>query len=192
MKKIVRRIVVAIAALGALLVLPSAVVGDGFSLGKSMEILVNVLRNISLYYVDEVDPNQLLKDATTGMVRNLDPYTEFISESEVEGFELMTTGKYGGIGSLIRQKDDWVLFAEPYKNSPADKAGIQIGDRLLEIDGRNAQGMTTEQVSNALKGEPGSKIKIKVQKWLTDEEVEMRIEREIITIPGFDFIWLSA
>ena len=138
MKKIVRRIVVALAALGALLVLPSAVVGDGFSLGKSMEILVNVLRNISLYYVDEVDPNQLLKDATTGMVRNLDPYTEFISESEVEGFELMTTGKYGGIGSLIRQKDDWVLFAEPYKNSPADKAGIQIGDRLLEIDGRTA------------------------------------------------------
>ena len=187
MKKIVRRIVVALAALGVLLVLPSAVVGDGFSLGKSMEILVNVLRNISLYYVDEVDPNQLLKDATTGMVRNLDPYTEFISESEVEGFELMTTGKYGGIGSLIRQKGDWVLFAEPYKNSPADKAGIQIGDRLLEIDGRNAQGMTTEQVSNALKGEPGSKIKIKVQKWLTDEEVEMRIEREIITIPGIPY-----
>ncbi len=187
MKKVVRRIVIALAALGALLVLPSAVVGDGFSLGKSMEILVNVLRNISLYYVDEVNPEQLLKDATTGMVRNLDPYTEFISESEVEGFELMTTGKYGGIGSMIRQKGDWVLFAEPYKNSPADKAGIQIGDRLVEIDGRNAQGMTTEQVSNALKGEPGSKIKIKVQKWLTDEEVEMRIEREIITIPGIPY-----
>lgn len=187
MKKIARWSVIVLAAVGSLLILPSAVVGDGFSLGKSIEILVNVLRNISLYYVDEVNPEQLLKDATTGMVRNLDPYTEFISESEVEGFELMTTGKYGGIGSLIRQKGEWVLFAEPYKNSPADKAGIQIGDRLVEIDGRSAQGMTTEQVSNALKGEPGSKIKIKVQKWLTDEEVDLRIEREIITIPGIPY-----
>ncbi|MBO5903260.1 MAG: S41 family peptidase [Tidjanibacter sp.] len=187
MKKIARWSIITLAAVGSLLFLPSAVVGDGFSLGKSMEILVNVLRNISLYYVDEVDPNQLLKDATTGLVRNLDPYTEFISESEVEGFELMTTGKYGGIGSLIRQKGDWVLFAEPYKNSPADKAGIRIGDRLVEIDGRSAKGMTTEQVSNALKGEPGSKIKIKVQKWLTDEEVELRIDREIITIPGIPY-----
>lgn len=187
MKKIARWSIITLAAVGSLLFLPSAVVGDGFSLGKSMEILVNVLRNISLYYVDDVNPEQLLKDATTGLVRNLDPYTEFISESEVEGFELMTTGKYGGIGSLIRQKGDWVLFAEPYKNSPADKAGIRIGDRLVEIDGRSAKGMTTEQVSNALKGEPGSKIKIKVQKWLTDEEVELRIDREIITIPGIPY-----
>ena len=115
MKKFFRGIVISLCAAGALLLLPSAVVGDGFSLGKSMEILINVFRNISLYYVDDVDSEQLLKDAAAGMVRNLDPYTEFIDESEVEGFELMTTGKYGGIGSLIRQKGDWIHFAEPTK-----------------------------------------------------------------------------
>lgn len=192
MKKILRKIVIVVCAAGALLMLPSAVVGDGFSLGKSIEILVNLFRNISLYYVDEVDSEQLLKDAAAGMVRNLDPYTEFIDESEVEGFELMTTGKYGGIGSLIRQQGDWVVFAEPYKNSPADKAGIRIGDRLLEIDGRSAKGMTTQQVSDALKGEPGSKIKIKVEKWLSGEEVELRIAREIITIPGISYYGMVA
>lgn len=192
MKKFFRGIVISLCAAGALLLLPSAVVGDGFSLGKSMEILINVFRNISLYYVDDVDSEQLLKDAAAGMVRNLDPYTEFIDESEVEGFELMTTGKYGGIGSLIRQKGDWIHFAEPYKNSPADKAGIRIGDRLLEIDGKSAQGMTSQQVSDALKGEPGSKIRIKVEKWLTGEVEELRIAREIITIPGISYYGMVA
>lgn len=192
MKKLFRGIVISLCAAGALLLLPSAVVGDGFSLGKSMEILINVFRNISLYYVDDVDSEQLLKDAAAGMVRNLDPYTEFIDESEVEGFELMTTGKYGGIGSLIRQKGDWIHFAEPYKNSPADKAGIRIGDRLLEIDGKSAQGMTSQQVSDALKGEPGSKIRIKVEKWLTGEVEELRIAREIITIPGISYYGMVA
>lgn len=192
MKKFFRGIVISLCAAGALLLLPSAVVGDGFSLGKSMEILINVFRNISLYYVDDVDSEQLLKDAAAGMVRNLDPYTEFIPESEVEGFELMTTGKYGGIGSLIRQKGEWIHFAEPYKNSPADKAGIRIGDRLLEIDGKSAQGMTSQQVSDALKGEPGSKIRIKVEKWLTGEVEELRIAREIITIPGISYYGMVA
>ncbi len=178
---------VIIAAFGALLILPSAVTGEGFRLGKSLEILVNLFRNISLYYVDDVDPDKLLEAAAAGMVRNLDPYTEFIPESNAENFELMTTGKYGGIGSLIRQKGDWVIFAEPYKNSPADRAGIRIGDKLLEIDGKDARGMTTQQVSDALKGEPGSTVRVTVEKLLTGEREELRIKRERIAIPGISY-----
>ncbi len=180
-------LIVVVGAFGALLFLPSAVVGDGFRLGKSLEILVNVFRNISLYYVDDVEPEKMLEAAAAGMARTLDPYTEFIPESNAENFELMTTGKYGGIGSMIRQKGDWVIFAEPYKNSPADRAGIRIGDKLLEIDGRDARGMTTQQVSDALKGEPGSTVRVTIEKLLTGEQEELRIKRERIAIPGISY-----
>lgn len=128
-----------------------------------MEITVNMMRELSLNYVDPVDPDKLMEGAAAGMVNDLDPYTEYIPEEGMQDFRLLTTGKYGGIGSLIRQKDDYVRIAQPYEGSPADKAGLKIGDKILSIDGKEAKGFTTEQVSSRLKGEPGSKVKVTVE-----------------------------
>ena len=92
-----------------------------------MEITVNMMRELSLGYVDPVDPDKLMEGAAEGMVSDLDPYTEFIPEDQMSNFELLTTGKYGGVGSLIRKKGDWVTIAQPYKGSPADRAGLKDG-----------------------------------------------------------------
>lgn len=155
---------------------------NDFGLGRNMEIAVNMMRELSLGYVDPIEPDDLMEGAAAGMVRNLDPYTEFIPETQMSDFELMTTGKYGGIGSLIRKKGAWVTIAQPYKGSPADRAGLRIGDRIVAIDGANAQDFTTEQVSSRLRGEPGSKVQVTVEHLLGDTET-LTIERERIAIP---------
>lgn len=160
---------------------------DGFRMGRNMEVLVNMLRDISLFYVDDVDPDELLSDAAAGMTAGLDPYTVFISEEDMDTFQLLTTGRYGGVGSLIRKSGAGVVFAEPYKGSPADRAGIVVGDRILEIDGQDASAMTTEQVSSLMKGEPGTRLKMKVAKFYTGDTVQVELKREIINIPGIPY-----
>ena len=164
---------------------------NDFGLGRNMELLVNMMRELSLFYVDEVDPDQLMQDAAEGMTRNLDPYTEFLPEEQMSNFDLLTTGKYGGIGSMIRKKGDYVIFAQPYEGSPADRAGIRIGDKILSIDGKDAKGFTTEQVSSRLKGEPGSKVKVTVEH-LDGTQQTAAIRRERIAIPGVPYAgWVA-
>ncbi len=164
---------------------------NDFGLGRNMELLVNMMRELSVSYVDPVDPDLLMAGAAEGMVRDLDPYTEFIPESEMSDFEVLTTGKYGGVGSLIRQKEDYVRIAQPYENSPADRAGLKIGDLILAIDGESAAGFTTEEVSKRLKGEPGSKVKVTVRH-LDGSEETATLRRERIAIPGVPYAgWLG-
>ena len=127
-----RYLLTAAAAVGAAGLLTFATRND-FGLGRNMEITVNMMRELSLGYVDPVDPDKLMEGAAEGMVSDLDPYTEFIPEDQMSNFELLTTGKYGGVGSLIRKKGDWVTIAQPYKGSPADRAGLKIGDKILAI-----------------------------------------------------------
>lgn len=166
---------------------------DGFRMGRDMEILVNMLRDLTLFYVDDVDPDELLSDAAAGMAVGLDPYTVYISEQDMTDFAIMTTGRYGGVGSMIRQgTHGGVIFAEPYKGSPADRAGIVIGDKIVEIDGRDATGMTTQEVSDLMKGEAGSKLRLKVEKFYTGDTVAIEIKREVISIPGIPYYGMLA
>lgn len=159
---------------------------DDFGLGRNMEIAVNMMRELSVGYVDPIDPDRLMQGAAAGMVRDLDPYTEYIPEEEMSDFELLTTGKYGGVGSLIRKKGGWVTFAQPYEGSPADRAGIRIGDRILSIDGKSAEGFTTEQVSALLKGDPGSKVRIGIER-LDGTRSNLTLTRERIAIPSVPY-----
>lgn len=183
------------AAVGGALVAAAALTlfaaRNDFGLGRNMEITVNMMRALSLEYVDEVDPDHLMQGAARGMVEDLDPYTEYIPEEGMQDFELLTTGKYGGIGSLIRQKEDYVRIAQPYQHSPADKAGLKIGDKIIAIDGKDARGFTTEQVSSRLKGEPGSTVKVTVEH-LDGTRQSVAIRRERIAIPGVPYAgWVA-
>ena len=185
-----RYLLTAAAAVGAAGLLTFAARND-FGLGRNMEIAVNMMRELSLNYVDPVDPDRLMEGAAAGMVSDLDPYTEYIPEEGMQDFELLTTGKYDGIGALIRQKDDYVRIAQPYQGSPADKAGLKIGDKILSIDGKDAKGFTTEQVSSRLKGEPGSKVKVTVEH-LDGTQQTAAIRRERIAIPGVPYAgWVA-
>ncbi len=165
---------------------------DDFGLGRNMEIAVNMMRELSLYFVDEVDPDKLLEGAAEGMVRHLDPYTEYLSEAEMSNFDVLTTGKYGGVGSLIRKKGDYVIFAQPYKGSPADKAGLRIGDKIVAIDGEDAKGFSTEEVSKRMKGDPGTTFRLTVERLIGGERETLTLRRERIAIPGVPYAGWAA
>ena len=160
---------------------------DDFGLGRNMEKLVNMMRELSVHYVDEVAPEDLMSSAAAGMVSRLDPYTYYLSEEDMKKFELETTGKYGGIGALIRQRDDYVVIAEPYKGSPADRAGLRIGDKIVEIEGKDARGFTTEKVSSLLKGDPNTKVHITVERIVDGKREAKTIRRERIVIPAVTY-----
>lgn len=165
---------------------------NDFGLGRNIEIAVNMMRELSLYYVDEVDPDRLMEGAAEGMVSDLDPYTEYMPEERMSSFELLTTGKYGGVGALIRQKGDYVIIAQPYKDSPADRAGLKIGDRIVAIDGVDARGFTTDKVSARLKGAPGSTVRVTVERLLDGRREEVTLRRERIAIPAVPYAgWLN-
>ena len=160
---------------------------NDFGLGRNMEILINMMRELTLHYVDEVDPDELAKGAADGMMRSLDPYTVYMPEEETADLRLMTTGKYGGVGSLIRKRGDYVVIAQPYKGTPSDKAGLQIGDKILSINGEDARGFSTEDVSSRLKGDPGTTVKVTVEKLVGGEVETLTLRRERIAIPSIPY-----
>ncbi len=157
---------------------------EDFALGRNAEVLVNMLRELSTQYVDKIDADLLLQRSAAGMATALDPYTEYLPEQKMTSFEIMTTGQYGGVGSLIRQKGDHVIFAQPYEGSPADRAGIRIGDRIISIDGEDASGFTTEQVSTRLKGDPDTDVRLGGEHSLDSRRDTLTLRRERIAIPS--------
>ncbi len=165
----------------------SATKGD-FQLGRNMEIFVNLMRVLYTQYVDEVDANTMLKSGAKGVTSALDPYTEFIPEEDLPDLERMTTGRYGGIGSLIRKRGDYVTIAEPYRNSPADKAGFMAGDKIVAIEGESMKGANVEDVSKRLRGEANTVVKITIERLLDSTRHEHTIRRQRITIPSISYV----
>ena len=160
---------------------------DDFGLGRNMELLVNMMRELATHYVDKLDPDKMMRDAANGMVGNLDPYTAYLSEEDMKEFELATTGKYGGIGALLRKRGDYIVIAEPYKGSPADRAGLKAGDKIVAIGGDDAKGFTTEQVSSRLKGDPNTNVKLTIENLFDGKRRTLNIKRERIAIPGLAY-----
>ncbi len=155
---------------------------NDFQFTKNLDIFFTLFREVNLYYVDDVDPEKLINKGIDGMLKSLDPYTKYIPESELKDFEFQTTGKYGGIGALIRKTEDGAMIAEPYKGFPADKAGLKAGDILLKIDGTEVNEKSLKDISELLKGMPGSSLKLKIKKPVSEDTKEIKLEREIITI----------
>lgn len=142
-----------------------------FELGRASEILVNIMRELESGFVDDIAAEELLEAAAGGMISATDPYSEYLSESDMAGFEIMTTGRYGGVGSLIRKRGDYVIFAQPYKGSPSDVAGVKIGDKILAIDGVDMRGATTESISSRLKGEPQTDVEVVIERNIGGTEI---------------------
>jgi len=135
-----------------------------FELSKHIEIFTTLYREINTYYVDDVDPAKLMKTGIDAMLKSLDPYTDYIPESEIENFKFMTTGQYGGIGALISQSGETIVIADPYEGFPAQKADLRAGDQLLRINGEDVKGRNTEEVSKLLKGQPNTEVKILISR----------------------------
>ena len=176
------------AVLIAVLTLSSVSVKDKeFQIIKNMDIFYKLFQELNYFYVDETDPEKLIQDGINGMLNSLDPYTSFIPESELDDFAFMTTGRYGGIGALIRTAGKNTLIAEPYENFPAHKAGLMAGDTILEIDNKSISGLNIKQVSERLKGEPDTKVKITVQRPGQDKKMVFNVVRKEIKIDNVPY-----
>ena len=151
-----------------------------FEILKNLELFEMVYKNIDMSYVDEPNPGHLMRVAIDAMLLELDPYSRYIPESQIEEFKLMTTGQYGGIGCLIQQQGEHVVISNPYEGWPAAKSGLMAGDILIEIDGKNVEQLDSEQVSDMLTGAPGRTVRIKVKR--QNEFIEKSVVREEIKL----------
>jgi carboxyl-terminal processing protease len=152
-----------------------------FRLAKNLDIFFSLFRELNTFYVDEIDPDKVIKAGMDNMLKTLDPYTVYYPESEADEFTFMTTGKYGGIGSLVRSSGDYVVISEVYKGFPADLAGIKPGDLLKKVDGVSLKGLSTDKVSEKLKGNPGTPITLTIER--NGNETDYSLKREKIVVP---------
>lgn len=164
-----------------------AVVNDDAAVARSIEIFNSLYRELNTYYVDSINPQQTIENAINAMLDSIDPYTEYIPNSDTEEFITMNTGEYGGIGSYIMERmvDSvrYVFISGPYEGSPAAKAGLRTGDRIVMIDNDSTVGWTNEQVSNRLRGQANTYLTVKVVRPLDEDSVKtFRIKRETINV----------
>jgi carboxyl-terminal processing protease len=162
-------------------------VRNDFELAKHLDIYANVMRQLNDSYVDEINVADLTKTGLDAMLNKLDPYTVYYPESDLEEFKLMTTGQYGGIGSLIQPDGEYVVIADPYENCPAFKAGLQPGDKIIEIEGKNVKGKTVSEVSTMLRGQPGTKIKVGIIPYGKAKVEYKEIVRQEIKLPNISY-----
>lgn len=162
---------------------------NGFEIIKGIDLLEDVLMRLDQYYVDEPKYGELSKTAIDAMLKQLDPYTVYYHESNMEDYKLMTTGQYGGIGSVVRKMDDYTYIIEPYEGKPAYNAGLRAGDKILEIDGYSMKGEQSENVSSKLRGAKGSTIVVKVSRNGVEKTFTFtRDEIEIPVIPYYGML----
>ena len=135
-----------------------------FETSKNIEIFTDLYKELDMFYVDEINSGDLIKTAIDEMLESLDPYTTYIPESDIEDYRFMTTGQYGGIGSMISKRGEYVFISEPYEGFPAQKAGLMAGDKIIEVNGKSAKGKSTEELSSVLKGQPNTEVTILLER----------------------------
>lgn len=153
-----------------------------FEVSKNLDVFATLFRELNTYYVDNIEPNKMMKKGIDAMLDSLDPYTSFYDESETEDLRFQTTGKYGGIGALISKKGEYVVVSEPYFNFPAYKAGIIAGDAIIEVDGQSVKNKPSDDVRKMLIGQPGTELKILVRRPGEKKDILKTLTREEIKI----------
>lgn len=169
-------------SLGISTVLFTGYTSRNFELIKNLDVFASLVKELSLYYVDDIDYGKSFKKGIDEMLESLDPYTVYIPESKIEDLKFMTTGQYGGIGATIRKHEGYVMISQPYKDFPADEAGLNPGDIIMEINDVDIKGKPTSQVSDMLKGQPDTEIELKVKRAVTEKEEKIKVLRQKVQI----------
>lgn len=173
-----------------ILVVAAAIVGFSFTapaekyfdIAKSLDIFATLFKEVNAYYVDEVDPKDLVSIGIDGMLQSLDPYTDYIPEENLEEFSIQTTGQYAGIGALIGVINNKTVITNPYEGFPANNAGLKVGDQIISVNGVNIEGKNTTQVSTLLKGKPNTEVKLVVRRAGKNEDLTLIINRQKIKL----------
>ncbi len=163
-----------------------------FKLTKNLDIFFSLIREVNLFYVDEKDPEEIIRKGIEGVLSGLDPYTTYIPESEKETFETMTTGRYGGIGALVQKEGDYFLITELYQNFPAHKAGLKVGDVITKIDGKSLKDIDPAEVSEMLKGTPGSSVKLTLKRQDQDSQLSLTVRRDQIKLNSVTYYGITG
>ncbi|MFN8416758.1 MAG: S41 family peptidase [Cytophagaceae bacterium] len=161
----------------------SAVNADRFfEIAKNIEIFTTVFKEVNLLYVDEVNPAETMQTGIDAMLESLDPYTNYIPEDDIEDFRTQLTGQYGGIGAVIGERNGKIVIMMPYENFPAHKGGLIIGDEILSVDGIDAKGKNTSDISKLLRGQADTPVKVKVKRFNQKDPIEVTLTRQKIKI----------
>jgi carboxyl-terminal processing protease len=162
--------------------------GDNyFAIAKNLDIFATLFKEVNTYYVDEVNPNTLIKAGIDAMLRSLDPYTNYIPEDDIEDYRTMTTGQYGGIGAIIGKRNGKNMVLMPYKGFPAEKGGLKIGDEILSVDGIDVEEKTVEDISKLLKGQANTDLTVTVKRYGQKDAIDVKIKRERITVDNVPY-----
>ncbi|MCS6818767.1 MAG: S41 family peptidase, partial [Chitinophagales bacterium] len=165
-----------------------------FTISKNLDIMAAVFREVNLSYVDETDPSKLMRSFIEGMLKNLDPYTNFFSQSQIELARMEQTGKFGGIGIKVDMVEDGAVITMVEKGLPAYENQLKAGDKIMEIDGSKTAGKTKEDVERFLRGQPNSVVTLKVaqligeNKFQTKEISLTRVETQETSVPYFGML----
>ena len=158
-----------------------------FDIAKSLDIFATLVKEVNANYVDEVDPKKLIDVGINGMLGQLDPYTDYIPKENLEAFSIQTTGEYAGIGALVGLINHKTVITNPYVGFPAYRAGIQVGDELVSVDGKNVQGKPTNESSALLKGVPKTEVEVEVKRFGETNTLKFKLVREKIKISNVTY-----
>ena len=157
-----------------------------FETSKNLDIFNSIYKELDMLYVDTIQPEKEIKYGIDAMLNNLDPYTTYIPESEMDNLKFMTTGEYAGVGAIIGERNGEIYISEIYEGMPAFKSGLKTGDVFIEIDGQSLNGKTTSQASELLKGQAKTIVKVKVRR-NGKEEIKIDVMRDKISIPPVSY-----
>jgi carboxyl-terminal processing protease len=163
-----------------------------FEISKNIETFNMLFKELNRHYVDDVDPSELMTIGIEAMLESLDPYTVFLSGAELDNYRMVTTGQYGGIGARIGSIDGDIVVTDPYENFPAYNAGLRAGDKIIEVDGKPTKGYDTEAISEILRGQPGTNVKVKVERTVANKTMDLTIVRGDITIKNVPYFGLIS
>ena len=158
-----------------------------FEIAKNLDIFASLFKEVNALYVDEVNPNKLVRTGIDAMLNSLDPYTNFISEDEIEDFNTMNTGQYGGIGALTREIDHRIVVTMIYEGYPAQKNGLQIGDEVVKMDGLDLSKLSQEETNHLMRGQVGTPVKLTIRRAGIEELFDLEFKREKIKVSNVPY-----
>lgn len=180
---------------GALLILISAFSPPGqryFEIAKNLDIFASLFKEVNSLYVDEVNPNQLVRTGIDAMLNSLDPYTNYIPEDEVETYRTMNTGQYGGIGAVTRQLGKRVVVSMIYADYPAGKGGLKIGDEIIKMDGVELSRLSMDESNRLMRGQIGKPVTLTVIRPGSEKPLEFEFKRERIKVNNVPYYGMAT
>ncbi len=158
-----------------------------FEIAKNLDIFASLFKEVNALYVDEINPNKTIRTGIDAMLNSLDPYTNFISEDEVEDYRTLNTGQYGGIGAVTRQINNRTVVTMVYENYPAFKNGLKIGDEVLKMDGIELARLSVEEANHLMRGQVGTNVKLTVKRMGQPNPIDIEFKREKIKISNVPY-----